>query len=1369
VAIPNRSPDFPESLDPQQGPQIAGRPSRKQAKASRRIPITWIGASLAALALAVALALTALINNPGFHRYLLSALEKQASDALGVSVQLDEFTLHLSTLSVDLYGITVHGARPYVNPPLVQVQHAEASVRITSILQRKWYFNEIRIDRPVVELFVDKNGVSNLPTFKSSGKSTSNSTVFDLGIRHAILDHGEVFLNNQPAALAADLHEFAYQGSFNNLLEMYSGRLSYANGQLAYGTFRPIVHDFAAEFNATPNTFELLQAKLASGKSSVQLSASLENYSNPVVQAKYDAIVDGAQMGDLLKNSSVPSGLVRASGTVQYQQARSKTVLRSLSVDGSLLSQRLLLRTAKFEGAVENVASHYSLANGDAVVHDLRANVFGGQLTANGAIKDIDGNTRSQVNAALHGVSLAAARRALGSTAVSTDLTLTGTLDATAAATWGKTFGDLVARTDANLNGQVTSRSAQARAIVVQAANQPGAAPLPATIPITSAIHATYSGNAKQATLQQSFVHTPQTQLMMNGVVGNRSSLALKLQANDLREVATIIDLFRTPPPGQSLQSLDLAGKASFQGNVQGSTATPHLTGQLAAENLRVNRTTWAAVRAGVDLSPSWVGVHHADLELASQGHISLNLSTGLTEWSFTNTSPIEADLTIVQVKFPDLEKLAGQNLPVTGVLNANLHVRGSELNPQGSGTISLTNGTAYEEPFRSAKLNLSGSGDEARTDLQLQLPAGSLQGQATVRPKEKSYTDEVTSTGIHLDQIQALKVRNTDVDGVLTLHATGQGTFDNPGLNASLQIPTLTIQHQSLSGINLQISVANHVADATLASTAVNTSLQAKARVNLTGDYIADASLDTQKIALETLLATYAPDDAANISGQTEVHATLHGPLKNRNLLEAHVTIPVLNATYNNTIQLATGSPIHVDLKDGIVNLQPATIKGTGTNLEFSGSIPTAPNAPMSLKLIGTVDLQLAQLFDPGVRSSGQLKFNINSTGAVKGTTLGGEIDIVDANFASADAPVGLQHGNGVLTLTTDRVNVSKFEGTVGGGAVTAQGGIAYRPGIQFDLGLAAKGVRVLYPQGLRENADAYLKLTGTTESALVGGTVNISDLTFTPAFDLNSFIGQFSGGAITPTAEGFSQNVALNIALHSSSNANLVSRTLSVGGSANLQVRGTAADPVLLGRVNLDGGDIILNGNRYVLTAGTVQFINPSETQSVVNLTLTTTIQQYNINLRFNGPTDKLSTQYSSDPALPSADIINLLAFGQTTESATVDNSSTTANQAAQSLVASQVASQVTSRVSKIAGISQLSINPVLASGSSQGPQGANITIQQRVTGNLFVTFSTNVASTQSQTIQGQYQVTPHVAVSATRDPNGGFAFDTLVKKSW
>jgi translocation and assembly module TamB len=185
-------------------------------------------------------------------------------------------------------------------------------------------------------------------------------------------------------------------------------------------------------------------------------------------------------------------------------------------------------------------------------------------------------------------------------------------------------------------------------------------------------------------------------------------------------------------------------------------------------------------------------------------------------------------------------------------------------------------------------------------------------------------------------------------------------------------------------------------------------------------------------------------------------------------------------------------------------------------------------------------------------------------------------------------------------------------------------------------------------------------------------------------------------------------------------------------------------------------------------VLSGGTVQFVNPAETEPVLNLSLNTTIQEYKIDLRFNGPVDQMRTEYSSDPALPQADIIHLLAFGQTTEAAAAA-APTSTGQEAESLVASQVSSQVTSRISKIAGISQLSISPVLAGSSQQGPAGANITIQQRVTGNLFVTFSTNVATTQDQTIQGQYQISPRVAISATRDPNGGFAVDTLIKKSW
>ena len=57
----------------------------------------------------------------------------------------------------------------------------------------------------------------------------------------------------------------------------------------------------------------------------------------------------------------------------------------------------------------------------------------------------------------------------------------------------------------------------------------------------------------------------------------------------------------------------------------------------------------------------------------------------------------------------------------------------------------------------------------------------------------------------------------------------------------------------------------------------------------------------------------------------------------------------------------------------------------------------------------------------------------------------------------------------------------------------------------------------------------------------------------------------------------------------------------------------------------------------------------------------------------------------------------------------------------------------------------------------------------IQQRVTGNLFVTFATDATSTDREVIKLEYQATPRVSLSGTRDQNGGFAFDVRIKKTW
>ena len=57
----------------------------------------------------------------------------------------------------------------------------------------------------------------------------------------------------------------------------------------------------------------------------------------------------------------------------------------------------------------------------------------------------------------------------------------------------------------------------------------------------------------------------------------------------------------------------------------------------------------------------------------------------------------------------------------------------------------------------------------------------------------------------------------------------------------------------------------------------------------------------------------------------------------------------------------------------------------------------------------------------------------------------------------------------------------------------------------------------------------------------------------------------------------------------------------------------------------------------------------------------------------------------------------------------------------------------------------------------------------IQQRVTSKIFVTFSTDVTSTDRQVVKFEYQINRRTSFNTVRDQNGGFSFETAFRKQW
>ncbi len=133
-------------------------------------------------------------------------------------------------------------------------------------------------------------------------------------------------------------------------------------------------------------------------------------------------------------------------------------------------------------------------------------------------------------------------------------------------------------------------------------------------------------------------------------------------------------------------------------------------------------------------------------------------------------------------------------------------------------------------------------------------------------------------------------KRRIFPLTGTLSASVNGEGTLDDPQFIAVIQLPHLQVQQSSISGVKAELNVAHHYADLNLNSQVSEASVRAHGRVALSGNYYAEAVIDTNTVPLDVLLATYAPGVPKGFQGRTELHATLKGPLKDKSQVEAHL-----------------------------------------------------------------------------------------------------------------------------------------------------------------------------------------------------------------------------------------------------------------------------------------------------------------------------------------------------------------------------------------------------------------------------------------------------------------------------------------------
>jgi translocation and assembly module TamB len=1297
--------------------------------------LSWIAMSLVAFVVVLVIAGYVVFRTQRFHDYLLAKLQQQASEATGGQVRIQNFALRLSSLTADAYGVTIRGSEPNSRPPLMRADQLMVRLKIVSLLRKKIDLNEIILRHPVVNFLVKKDGTTNLPTPPKSN-SNGSTNLFDLGIQHVLLSNGEIYYNDVKTPLDAELHDVRLELKSGFASTGYDGTLSYREGRLRYGDMKPLPHDLKASFNATPSEFTLKPLVLTIASSTIHLEGNVRNYSSPTANGSYNITIHPQDLRPFLSNPSIPTGEVTLAGSLRYQYQANLPPLCTVTLDGQLNSRELAVNARDLRTVIRNLRGEFKLANGNLYANGLGADLLGGRLTATATMQHLDTTPVSNLHASFQAISLAAAKTALR-TANLNRIPIEGYMDGTADAAWVGSVQNVRAHSDIGLKASLASASAGST-----------------RIPLDGAFHLSYDGRLNLATSTNTFVRTPQTRVDIDGSAGKKLNVTVQAHAADLRELDSLTAAFQnssaqisanTAHPG----SMNLAGAADAQVILEGSMSDPHIRGKVTGRNLEVENTQWRSLQLGLQANKSGVSIQNGSLVNARQGYVNFAFSSSLSDWHYLPSSPIKVQMTSRGLAINELLQVAKLDYPVSGDLSVDVSMHGSQLKPMGSGSVRLAQAKVYGQPVQQFSLQFQGNGNEVNSSLDASTPAGSVKATLLFNPKNKGYEVLLNAPGIKLAQLQPLQERNLGVVGVLNATASGRGTLDDPQLTATLQIPQLQIRQAGISDIRADLNVGNHNAQLALDSRVAQTFVQARGLVDLSDGYYTRATLDTKGLPIEGLLALYAGAKTDGPRGILEVHASAEGPLNDKTRMRAQIVIPTLKADYQG-LQIGNTRPIRIRYANSIVALDPTEIAGTDTTLRLEGQLPLEGNAPVTLSAVGAVDMQLLRFFEPDVQSTGKLLIDLRGTGATAHPELQGQLRIQDVSLIAADAPLGLQNLNGVLDVSNDQVNITQLTGEAGGGQVSARGVIGYRPQLQMNIGLQSKSVRIRYQDAIRTVLESDLNLVGTREASTLNGRVLIDSLSFTPNFDLASLAGQMQSGPESAPSDGMAQNLKLNIAVQTARDLNLTSSAVSLQGQASLRVIGTAADPVIVGRTEFTAGDIFLMNKRYQIERGIIEFSNPNRTEPVLNVLLTTTINQYNLSLTFLGPLDKMQTNYVSDPPLPTADIINLIARGQTTQQVGAAPS----NFGASSLLAQGAASEVSG------GIQKLAIDPTL--GGNDSNPGARVAMQKRITSSFLFTFATDVTSTQREIIQGEYQFNKRWSASVTRDENGGFAVD-------
>jgi translocation and assembly module TamB len=910
-------------------------------------------------------------------------------------------------------------------------------------------------------------------------------------------------------------------------------------------------------------------------------------------------------------------------------------------------------------------------------------------------------------------------------------------------------------------------------------------------VPASGLLDATYTQRDGAVDMRKLELNTPASQLVAHGHLGayprtSPSAFAVEFHSSNLGEYDTVLrdlGLSRNGKTGTAALPVALTGRMDFvNGFWAGSLVDPHLSGDMKATQLGVDL---AAISTTNSSQPQIIHLDSVDafgrysaarIDLAHgllrSGKAAIDFSGSLTAASlpakhgiapvpsFDANSVLHLRLSAGKVGLDDLRPFTGPNLPATGSLDAQLQLDGPLHALDGSGWVEMDKGSVFSEPVDRIRAQGTLANQTINlTSVSVSKEAGKIAAAGSYNLSSHFFRLDASGAGIEVARIEALRRMGVAVTGKLGFTVKGEGTPQDPRLEVHATLPGLTLSGESLGNLELAAHTANRAVTYDLTTRLEAADFSAHGQTALTGDYATQAKVEFSRLNIGAL---FKLAHVQGLSGESALAGTVtvEGPLARPEELRGEARIQQLAVTVDG-VHLQSEGGLHATLDHALIHLDPLHVTGEETDLHIQGSLSLKDKNELDAAASGTINLKLAEMLDRDLTASGSTTFQVEAHGPLMDPSLRGRIDFQDAALSLEDVPNGLSQLHGTLEFNQNRLEVKSLTAMSGGGLLSVGGYLAYQHGLFADLTATGTGIRIRYPQGVSSLADAQLHLQGQQNNLLLSGDVLITRFTVSPDLDIAALAAQTAAVETIAPLDAPSNHIRLDVHIASSPQLNFQNAYAKLAGNVDLHLRGTVATPSLLGRVSITEGSAILAGTRYELQRGDIYFTNPVRIQPSIDLNATARVEDYDITLGLHGTPQQMTVTYRSDPPLPEADVVALLALGRTGNQQrlyTQQQQQALANPTTDALLGGALNATVSSRVQKLFGAGSVKVDPNYL--GALGNSTSRIIVEEQLGSNVTLTYATNVNTTAQQLLQAEIAINRHVSLQVARDESGVFS---------